>query len=158
MSSVDYAAIIPHEAMAIPYKWFELIPPKYPEGDYVAVFCKCGNKNRQDEGWRYCYDPSAALETEAIMRKSLYLFMRLDSSPAMRNIPKLTYECDCCRGDEKRRKEEDPVPVNTDDSHVTQDEKQKKEEKHKESLVGSSNPTPRALRAAAREERKSQRG
>jgi len=50
--------------------WQELVPPEYPEGDYVAVFChKCGNKNRQDEGWRYRFDPLQRAKEEAALRQ-----------------------------------------------------------------------------------------
>jgi hypothetical protein len=78
--------------------WRELVPPAYPEGDYVAVFChKCGGKNRQDDGWRYRNDPVQRSKEAAALN-------RLGSSSAvlgllMMRSARLTYQCDTCRDD-----------------------------------------------------------
>ena len=68
--------------------WQELVPPAYPEGDNVAVFCnKCGVKNRQDHGWRY-RPRDISLPTHVVRAWQSTLHHLLGNN---------MYECNMCR-------------------------------------------------------------
>lgn len=83
--------------------WQELKPPVYPEGDYVGVFCnKCGGKNRQDKGWRYCDNPNQSALMASMPPHLMMMMASLGRRPAQ-----LTYECAYCRDDDKRRSPDD---------------------------------------------------
>jgi hypothetical protein len=81
-------------------EWRELVPPLYPEGDYVAVFCdKCGGKNRQNHGWRFRDDRSDpvfmlryAQQKAQLAKFSVILGDEIE-------FQELTYQCDDCRDD-----------------------------------------------------------
>ena len=72
--------------------WTNLEPPKFPEGDYVAVWCKCGAKNRSDQGWRYRVNPFYA-------RDRLRTLMMFRDPEMVAGACQLEYECENCRGD-----------------------------------------------------------
>lgn len=86
------------------------VPPDYPEGDYVPVFCsKCGSKNRQDDGWLPQRPPCSAHPMRrrwiAGIRSALWTSnrRRLMQPPKM---PQLTYECDRCRDEHEETQAE----------------------------------------------------
>ena len=82
--------------MSTDNEWKELVPPDYPEGDNMYVFChKCGGKNRQDQGWRYRDDPEQTAKQADLMRKMDPLMAMLAAS----SLAKLTYQCAYCRDD-----------------------------------------------------------
>jgi hypothetical protein len=65
--------------------WTELVPPHFPEGDFVGVYCNfCSTKNRQDMGWRYRSNHSVAAAAQRLQR-------------LMPDIANLEYQCDDCR-------------------------------------------------------------
>jgi hypothetical protein len=73
--------------------------PRYPEGDYVAVFCEiCGGKNRQDEGWRFRDDRSDPVLGPRYAQEKAQ--MAIISAMVGRPFQVLTYQCDSCRDDQ----------------------------------------------------------
>ena len=114
--------------------WTELVPPTYPEGNSVPVYChKCGDKNRQDDGWRYRNDPQQRAAVDASARASGFAnmdeLMRRVMGPqrGFRSLrwAELTYECSECRDDRPQQREQD---------------EEKEEEKKEESQQGQHDP------------------
>ena len=107
------------------------MPPVYPEGDYVAVFCcNCGSKNRQDPGWRYRDDPVRRATEMAMLRASRTDFFRL----GITSWARLSYQCPYCRNDRQaiqqrsvQQQEEDERPI----AHRTRERLKMRQKQHK---------------------------
>lgn len=89
--------------------WSELVPPVYPEGNYIPVYChKCGLKNREDVEWRYRDDPAQRAAEDAALRargssrenmRQTIAWMEPDRPWPI--VAQLTYQCLYCRDDKE---------------------------------------------------------
>ena len=123
-----------HSALAAG-PWCELVPPVYPEGDYTPVFChKCGDKNRQDNGWRSRDDPVERAKYDTAIRRTGLTYGQqrevFDGRPP--SWPRLTYEYGVCR---------DARPATEEDESSEEEEKdgavQSSSEQHVENELQS---------------------